>query len=189
MRKVTWEQVPGTESRILSSPEARSLFFVQSDTCSSRTFHGPAPFPHSVPITENYLLLHSQYVTTIRGQPVSVTRSRNQEPATSGPLGASAQVPRHLSNRPLYHFTLVFGKIFYLPPAPQPRHVSTGSQGPVWAAGFVNVEQSVRTEIMHLSDSLIRNLTSKKTSGMFDISALSCILIAENYLCGNRTQM
>lgn len=60
--------------------------------------------------------------------------------------------------------------------------MSTGSQVTGWAVGYVNVEQSGCIEIMHLSDSLTRNAMSKKTSGVFEISALSCILIPEKYV-------
>ena len=73
------------------------------------------------------------------------------------------------------------GKIFYQPLVPQSRHMSIGSQGPAWAVGFVNIEQSGCIEIMHFRDSLTRNLPSKSTSGVFEISALSCILIMEKY--------
>ena len=52
------------------------------------------------------------------------------------------------------NFTLGLSKILYLPPVPQPRHVSAGAAGaPAWVVGFVNVEQAVRIEIMHLGDS------------------------------------
>ena len=64
----------------------------------------------------------------------------------------------------------------------QPHHMSIGSQVPVLAVGFVNVEQSVCVEIMHLNDALTRNLMSKKTSCVFEMSALSCIPITENYV-------
>lgn len=67
--------------------------------------------------------------------------------------------------------------------------MSTGSQVPLRAAGFVNVEWSVCTEIMHLSDSLTRYSVSKKTSGGFEISTLCCILIAEKYLYRNFAHM
>lgn len=48
---------------------------------------------------------------------------------------------------------------------------------------------AVCIEIMHLSDSLTRNFMSKKTSGVSEMSALSCIPITEKYLCRNSTQM
>lgn len=113
-----------------------------------------------------------------------------QKPRASKSHECPAQTfcPGHASS-PTDHFTLVFSKIFYLSPVPQPRRTRTGSQVPVRAVGFVNAEQSVRREIMHLSDSLTRNLMSKKTSGVFEMSALSCILITEKYLCRNFTQM
>lgn len=40
------------------SPDAQSLLFAQSDTCSSRTLHGSAPFPHLTPTTQHSILLH-----------------------------------------------------------------------------------------------------------------------------------
>lgn len=52
----------------------------------------------------------------------------------------------------------------YLSPVSPTASMSTGSQVPLRAAGFVNVEWSVCTEIMHLSDSLTRYSVSKKTS-------------------------
>ena len=76
----------------------------------------------------------------------------------------------------------LFGKIFHRPLVPQSRHVSIGSQGPAWAVGFVNTERSGCIEIMHFSDSLTRNILGKSTSGVFEISALSCILVVEKYV-------
>ena len=60
--------------------------------------------------------------------------------------------------------------------------MSTGSQVPVWAVGFVNVDQSVCVENMHLNDSLTRNIMSKKTSCVFEMSAFSCVPITKNYV-------
>ena len=68
-------------------------------------------------------------------------------------------LPSHVSfpTHHLRHLTLVFSKIFYLPPGPHPRPGSTGSWGRVWAVGFADEEQSGCRQIMHLSDSLTRN--------------------------------
>lgn len=59
----------------------------------------------------------------------------------------------------------------------------------MWAVGFVNVEQSVCGEVMHLGHSGTRYLMSKKTSGVFEVSALSCTLITEKYLRRKFTQI
>lgn len=77
---------------------------------------------------------------------------------------------------------IFFLKIFHWPLVPQSRHMSIGSQGPAWAVGFVNTEPSGCIEIKHFGDSLTRNLPGKSTSGVFEISALSRILIMEKYL-------
>ena len=76
----------------------------------------------------------------------------------------------------------LFGKIFHQPLVPQSHHMSIGSQGPAWAVGFVNTEQSGCIEIMHVSDSLTRNILGKSTSGVFEISVLSSILVVEKYV-------
>lgn len=67
--------------------------------------------------------------------------------------------------------------------------MSSGSWVPAWAVGFVNVQQSVCIEIMHLGDSGTRYLMSKKTSGVFEMSALSRVLIAEKCLDRKFTQI
>lgn len=72
---------------------------------------------------------------------------------------------------------------------PQARHMSSGSRVPVWAVGFVNGEQSVCIEIMHLGDSSTRYLMSRKISGVLETAALSCILLTEKDRCRDFTQM
>lgn len=67
--------------------------------------------------------------------------------------------------------------------------MSSGRRVPVRAVGFVNGEQSVGIEIMHLGDSSTRYLMSRKISGVLETAALSCILLTEKDRCRDFTQV
>ena len=79
---------------------------------------------------------------------------------------------------------LVFSKIFYLPPIPSCITWTQVARYLNRLAGFVSVEQSVGIEIVYLQWFFNKKMQwIKKTSGVFEMFALCCILIAKKYLC------